>query len=282
MVVPAGWDLSAYHGNLEEGYACLDDGVETRLQVRWSPAGKRRPDLDLVLQQYQRVLSKAAKGRIEFDSPRGTLLPRAVRETRDSVPFSWQADCSAHGMAWYCRSCKRVVIVEVRFPLGAVDRSLARRILKSAVDHRDDGQRLWSVYGFAFVAPAAYNLHQPHLMPGRLQFLLRASKRAWLRVERWAVASQWMRKVSLDQWPDEMLKAMRLTQRAPLTRAEAEIRGHPARRFTAVVAGRGLFRREQVKGVVWCCPADDKVFVVMASGGEDGLADHVAGAIRCG
>lgn len=281
IAVPAPWELSGYHGNHERGYACLDDGIQVRLQVRWERATGGLGNLDTTLRRYKRSLEKAGRGRVSLEMQSPDLLPERFRDAKDLMPFHWVADREGYGAAWHCQACRRVLLVEVLFPRGEGDPRLARRVLASTRDHREDGQRLWSVYGFAFRTPDTYNLERPSLAPGRLQFLLRASRRIWLRVERWAVASQWAEQAPLAQWPDELLRGFRLAPRGSLEQSEAEIHGHSGRRFTAVAGRRGLLGRQRVEGMVWRCPEEDKLFAVLAGGGRENLSAQVAATIAC-
>ena len=278
--VPASWELGAHHGARDEGYACLDDGREMRLQVRWTRPKRKAADLEGLLRRYQRSLAKASKGTVHFDRLDPETLSERLREEKMVAPFAWRSNRDAHGLVSYCRGCGRMVLMEILFPAGEADHSLARRIMGSMTDHSNDGWALWSVYGFAFSVPASYNLAQADLAPGRLRFLFRSARRSWLRVERWALASQWMEKAALDAWPEELLKLMRVSRRGPVEKNEGSFREHRAVRFAATVTGRGFLRRDKVAGVLWHCPEEDKAFVVMAAGGHDGLPDEVADTVK--
>jgi hypothetical protein len=280
ITVPASWELAAHHGSQKAGYACLDDGRDMRLQVRWSRSKGDLADLEGVLRRYQRSLTKACKGNLKFDLESAAPLAIRGRAERVAVSFFWQSDREAYGMAWHCRVCGRVVIVEILFPVGESDRSLARRIMGSLADHRDDGRVLWSLYDFSFSVPSTYSLDHPDLVPGRLRFAFKSARRAWLRIERWAIASQWMDKVTLEAWPAELLKLMRISNRGPLVQTETQIRQHRAVRFAVPVSGGGFLRRERVTGLVWHALEEDKAFVVMEAGGADGLTQEVADTVR--
>ncbi len=281
--VPASWELSRFSGDYNAGYAALDDGVQVRLQMRWARAGRgirSGTQLDRALLRYQRSLAKASRSALVFQLDAADSVQDWAATGREAVVFRWEDDQTAYGMAWHCRECRRTAIVEALFPKGHDEKIVAQRILKSAVDHRSDGLSLWAAYGFEFLAPAAYRLQESELVAGRQCFVLREARCSWLRVERWALAAQWMAKTSLDQWPGELLKLMRLSSRIPPGLSDREIRGHPARGFTLEVR-RGIGRRTRVEGVVWVCPDDDKVFAVTAGGGPAGRAEQVAATVAC-
>ena len=279
--VPEAWELARYDGAYDDGYASLDDGVDMRLHGRWNRVRNRPKLVEGALKRYERSLRKAAKGPFRFEAGDAGFVPKRRREGRDLAAFRWEADTAAEGLAWYSHATGRLVMVEVLFREPSVDKALARRVLKSARDHRDDGRRLWAVYGFTFLAPDHYNLDRPDLAPGRLRFELRAASHAWLRVERWAMASRWLDKASLEQWPNELVKLLRLAPRGTLEQDETQVGEHRACRFTQTVGRGRLGRRQRVAGLVWTRPEDDKVFVVMAGGGAEDLAEEVAATIVC-
>jgi len=294
LQVPVAWELQAHGGDYKAGYAALDDGIDVRLQVRWSDLKRGALKAGSTIEEYRRKLERAYKGNLTFDTRSADFLPRRLRQDKDAVAFSWKAGRAGFGLAWHCHTCRRAVLAEILFGTGETDcqsgdwrsqeadTALSQRILKSLACHREDGQRLWAVYGFAFLAPDTYNLERPELVPGRLQFLLRESRRSWLRVERWALASQWTRKAPLDQWPAEVLKLMRVTPVGPLEQTETDVRGNPGCRFTRRALRRGLRRQERVDGLVWIAHEEDKVFAVVAGGGREDLPERVAATVVCG
>ena len=279
--VPESWELARYDGGYDGGYASLDDGVDMRLQVRWNRVRNRPKLLEGALKRYERSLKKASKGTFRFEGGDAVFVPERQREWRDVCAFRWEAETAAEGLAWYSSGTGRLIMVEVLFGGRSVDKALARRVLESARDHRDDGLRLWAVYGFTFLAPAHYNLDRPDLTLRRLRFEFSEGSHAWLRVERWAMASRWLETASLEQWPRELVKLLRGTPRGTLEQDEVQVGEHRACRFTQAVGRVRLGGRQRVWGLVWACPEEDKVFVVMAGGGTEDLAEEVAATIVC-
>ena len=281
--VPRSWELSRHGGTRAAGYAVLDDGAQLRLQVRWEAAMGARPDLGASVERYRRSLDRRAKVPLLFEAQDPDFLPKRLREGADVAPFYWTGEQAAHGMAWHCHACHRLVLVEALFPCSEVDHTQARQILGSVQDHRADRKCLWSVYGFAFLAPDSYDLDETEFVPGRVRFGLRESREAWLRVERWGVASQWLRKAPLDQWPAELLKLMRVSPVGEIEQRVVEVNGHTGRGFVHRPAlRRGLKGHDAAQhGVLWLCPEMDKVFVVIASGGHEGVCEAVAASIEC-
>jgi len=279
--VPTPWELSAYRGDRDSGYAALDDGVQVRFQVRWNRRGARRVHVGVMLDRYCRSLHKKTKGRAAFDRLDPGFLPARARKDREVEAFRWHAEVSVFGFAWTCHTCGRVGLAEVLFPVEEVDRPTAIRVLSSTEDHRSDGQCLWSVYDFAFLAPHTYNLQQPDFVPGRLCFRFRAPERARLTVGRWSMAAEWLKKRPLEDWSRDLVAQMQPAGRGKVEQCRVEVRGHEGWRFLIPAARRGLVRRAAVEGLVWHCTQSDKVYAVVAQGSEDGLPETVAATVQC-
>ena len=281
VTVPSSWELCRHSGNREAGYASLDDGGQVRLHVRWDRAKTlRRSDLRSSLERYERSLRKKSGTSFLFKTEGCDFLPAGSRNAEETVPFYWEDEHSVFGLASRCHKCNRVLFVEVMFPQSEVDQQAALEILGSVKDHREDGQCLWSVYGFAFLAPDSYNLEKAGFVPGRIRFLLRESRRSWLRAERWGVASQWLKKAPLERWPEELLKMMQLPAAGSIQRTPAEVNGRDACRFVHRPGRPGLSGPGDIEGLVWPCCELDQVLVVVACGGEDGLCDKVAATMK--
>lgn len=280
--VPADWELHRHSGDHKAGYAALDDGEDMRLQVRWTQAKRRGNAIAEAIAHYGKSLSKTCRGQIGFEPYDAGYVPKKLRQGRELEAFRWETDRVAYGLGWHSAASRRVVLMEVLFSGNTEDRRQAHRILRTAAECDRDAARLWSVYGFAFSTPASYNLERPDLAPGRLRFLFRESRRSWLRVERWAVASQWRGKTALEQWPGELLKVMGVTPRGETELAEARVGAHVACRFGQTVGRRGLARRERIEGIVWVCPEDDKMFAVLCADAEDeDTPERVAQTVVC-
>jgi len=281
LVVPAEWELAAYRGDFKSGYFSLDDGVAMRLRARWEHGGGR---MDAVIRKYRRSINKAAKAKV-FEELDPGFASKSFREGKTLTVFRWQAEESAYGLGWRCDGCGRTVFVEVLFPPGADDKRLARQILISARDHRDDGKQLWSVYGFAFTVPAHYNLERSELVSGRLHFGFIASKRSWLTVERWSAASQWLKRIPLKAWPEEYLKHGRVSVAGDIERTEDPALGHAGLRFTGKAVRRSglaalLVRPQPIDGRVWHNADEDRIYAVVASGKAAGEVDSVAASVK--
>ncbi len=280
--VPEAWELGAYQGDANAGSFRLDDGVDIRLNVRWTQSRSPSPTLRTAIERCRREVAKRGKDRLSFSEISSSFLPKS---TREATAFEWRLagpSQAGFGLATFCRTCRRIVLAEVLFPNGSIERKLAQRILSSLRDHRDDGLRTWSVYGFRFEILAALRLDRANLEPGRLRFLFRSGKRTWLRVERWGLASQWAHDTPLERWPSEWLKFMRAGVRSQPGVSETECRGHRAVAFHAARVPSGWWRRESIDGLVWRCPEDDAIYALAGNGGTDAIPEEVARNIQCG
>ena len=277
IAVPGEWELASYSGNGLKGEARLDDGLRVRLHAEWLHEKGAPIALEAVVEKYRAGLVKKYGEEAGFGCEAvgtSTALPEARL-------FHWNAEDAVHGLLWCCRACARMGLVEIYLSPSKSDGALARHILASVRDHREDGWRLWSAYGFAFLAPASYNLEKTEFAPGRLRYVLAESKRCWICVERWAMASLWFTKPSIEQWPEEWLKLMRFSFRGPVALTATEVDGHGACRFVAMVSRGFSTRQSLIEGVVWRRLDEDKVFAVMGSTTQEGLQRRVADSVEC-
>jgi hypothetical protein len=281
---PQNWDLTKYSGNLESGYATLDDGKQVRLQVQWETDTKKNFSFENSLSLYELNLGLRFDHPVEFQSGlnRATGGGVSTRGDLEIVPFSWKSLQCGYGIAWRCRKCRRTGVAEILYPLNDANPHDAGALLSTLTDHRADSSRLWHVYGFGYLAPATFLLEMADFSPGRIRFSFRGERRSWLKVERWAMASQTLKDTPLEEWPGELMVMMGVGSKNSVRQTPMEIQGHPAFRFTQDINRSGLYRRwEQVSGVVWHCPGDDKVFAVASGTDDHDLIGSVVSTIRC-
>jgi len=283
--VPSEWELASFDGDGTNGTASLDDGTRVRVRVRWSSGQGRVPRVEAAIARYKRSLLKASRKRVAFDTLDVGFLPPGFRRDKATLPFRWEHDSAAYGVAWHCRTCQRTALLEVAVPSLKAGRKTAREILCSATCHRDDDRQLWAAYGFAFLAPESYNLVKPDLRPGRLMFSFEGSKGRWLRVERWSMASQLLRDAPIERWPEEVTAALPGGRPGTCEDEPTSVSGCEGRRFSAAPPRRGLSRflgrAPRMEGVVWYNPDSDKMVAVTATGRDPDLVDEVAASVQC-
>ncbi|HNR36935.1 MAG TPA: hypothetical protein PKO36_17300 [Candidatus Hydrogenedentes bacterium] len=277
--VPSDWELNAYRGVYPDGFASLDDGLHTRLRVRWEPEKRRAADVRAARELYIRALQKRLGRKMSLESIGPEFLPKRFRDRHDALVFSWQARQAAIGMIWRCPERRLLGLVEVLFPGGDVDRTLSRRIFSTLADHREDGRQLWAAYGFQFEIPGRFRLQHAELVPGRLRFHFQMG-RDWLRVERWSAASQWMKETSLDIMPEEWLKTLRTALSVTLEKAGHTLRAHAAVRFTCETR-EYLLRKSHLNGLMWICAAEDRMYVAAANNASEKEVEAVARTMVC-
>ena len=279
--VPKGWELSAYGGAAENGHFELDDGIRPRFRLWWQRGRHRTTAPQESIDRYRRSLMKHRGDISKFEVLPAESLPFRCRKDKDTAVYRYEGAAAAYGAAWYCRTCGCVGLAEVRSDRPP-DKTL-RWVLASIADHRDDGQRLWAVYDFAFLAPDTYNLERAELMPGRLSFPMRRSRQCLLTVERWGVAREWLKKSALEGWPGELAKRLKRAELGPVRQDRFSFRGHEAWGFRQADSRRGRWRPwPPLDGMVWHCPDDDKVYAVFGQGTEKELVRQVAETIGCG
>jgi hypothetical protein len=279
---PAGWDLGAHHGGPKQGYICIEDGERLRARVRWRQGLSLDPGIPETVERYRRGVLKKTRGQAEFETLGEEFLPARFRKGKRVAAFTWTAGERALGAAWHCQTCRRIIVLETLYPADAYDPKAARRLLTGATCHRDDGQVLWSAYGFAFRTPVSYNLQEPSLLAGRLRFPFRAEKKGWLRVERWSLASRWFQRVPLRDWPGELLKLNAVRRLRDYDQRETETQGKPGYAFEArgSLTPLRVSRSKPVAGRVWHCPGRDKIYAVIGGGGGEGMVDSIVSTVN--
>lgn len=285
--VPPEWELNAFRGNHRAGFVSLDDGIATRLRMRWESAERRYADAGTAVETYLGALRKRLGRRVSLELIGPEFIPKRFREEHAVSVFRWRAEQTAWGMAWRCSKQQRMGLAEVLFQADAEEqttpqdaRTLARRVLGSVIDHRGDARMLWAAYGFAFETPERFRLQRADLVPGRLRFLFQGDRRASLRVERWAAASHWMKGAPLARIPGEWIKASQLPLRGSLQQEAFAVRNHEAIRFSCAVRG-AVLRSVRLVGIVWLCVPEDRLYVAVAADTAESELDSLVDAVRC-
>jgi hypothetical protein len=281
--VPSDWELGAFRGDFSEGQAYLDDGTDTRMRLRWSSRRTRSIRLEKTLRKYQRRMLKGRPSGAQFEMLDLSFFPKPFRENRDVAAFHWVLGQTAYGAAWRCRECGRFVIAEILFPAGQDSRKTAKAVLNTITDHRSDGQRLWSVYGFAFRVPQSYNLISPKLQSGRLHFTFEQAKSSWLIIERWGMASQMLARLAFERWPLELLKVLKVGSVSGFQQERDPVGPDEGCRFSGDLRtrliGKLLKRPSQLRGRIWHDRENDKIVAVIQAGGSDEVLDRVVASV---
>ena len=67
-------------------------------------------------------------------------------EDRDVLFYNWKADVRANGAIWYCKECKRIIVVQIMGYLKESILPITLHILESVRDHPEGHTNLWSAY----------------------------------------------------------------------------------------------------------------------------------------
>jgi len=123
MILQSAQDLG---GDVKEGYLRLDDGSMPRLEAKWHTATGYTSVRDVVTRYLDELKKKAEKQKRSIKVKRDTRLLSRRRKRKASLEcFSWSGEEQAHGVAWYCDRCSRVVIAQAIGEAGENLRPLA-------------------------------------------------------------------------------------------------------------------------------------------------------------
>ena len=287
LKVPEDWSLVGVSGDDKNGYMRVDSPVASTLEVRWSAAAGKPPDLMAKGREFLSTLEKnSKKKKIRFESK---IKPE--KDAGGSVGFQWKGDRLGQGRLTYCPECDRVMIAQVVSPRDENVSQVAPVILGSMRDHRSDGWVNWGLYGLEFAVPNGYRIEKHSLMSGYLSLAFK-SRAKTLVVERWGLAGTLIGDGSLADWYKKDVKPDIKGFRVEVT--EEEIRGHQGLKVTGRAAGIKQALRaaayaltlysnpRRLTGYAWKCDESNRLFSVRATHveGED-TAEKVRDFIKC-
>ncbi|MCX8053305.1 MAG: hypothetical protein N3B12_05820 [Armatimonadetes bacterium] len=282
--VPTDWSLVGVSGDEKKGYMRVDGPIASALEVRWSTAGGRPPNLMAKGREFLSTLEKGARKKpFKFTSK--------IKQEGDAVRFEWKADRIGQGPLAYCAQCDRVLIAQMVSPRDEDVSKIARVVLDSMRDHRSDGWTSWALYGLEFAVPKGYAIEKHSLMSGYLSLAFK-NRGKRLIVERWGLAETMLGGDSLADWyrkdilPD--IKGFRTEI------IEDRIGEHQGLRVTGTAAGIKQTLKTaaasltlhpnptKLTGYAWWCEASNRLFSVRAThlDGEE-VAEIVRDFIKC-
>ena len=184
--IPTTWELSGLSGDQKTGYLRLDDAEMPRLELKWAPTRRKKPDLHATLDEYFKLIRKTYKKGTELSFRRNVNLIKdpAFFEGRTVLGFSWKGSIRANGLIFHVG--KRITIVQVMGRLKENWRPTVLRIFQSITDKGDAPLTLWSAYGLQLGVPKEYKLERQKLLSGYLLFAFVAKKERLQRVIRLA------------------------------------------------------------------------------------------------
>ena len=308
MTVPEDWNIGGIGGGRDDGYLRLQDAELPRVEVKWG-AAEGFVDIDKTVDGYVRKLRQDRKlGRsIEIDTDASVVSKRKMRK-KGLRCFTWRADVSGHGAAWYCPDCSRTVLIQVTARLDEDGEKLAERVIGSLQDHPVGGWIRWASYGFDAEAPEDFGLTAQKLMAGHIQITLKrdvvaASGRSImlqnfvppeeLTLSRWGMANVLLKKRSLRQWAEEEM-GKRLKRMRPELEP-AQVNGHEAVQVSAqrLFFHQQLFRlvarfadapyADRIRGLIWHCPEGNSLHLVqmLIDVSDEDLPGEIAGRFVC-
>ena len=297
MELPTNWELGGLSGDYNNGYIRMDDENMPRMELKWSKTKEKEPDLHKILDSYFKGMKKRMRARVS-----GLTIKRDVNLVKDKnffkdrnvLFYNWKADVRANGAIWYCKECKRIIVVQIMGYLKESILPLTLRILESVRDHPEGHTNFWSAYQLTAEVPRRYQLEKRKLMSGYLMFSFVDGSRV-LNIERYGLAEVTLKNVDLRSWFRGYYSKVLRKYGFSFEEMEAddgdlrmEMLGQEKRLidkipFSPVFAIDKVLRRKQIAASFWHCRESNRIFVVMAmsKGGTSELAAQVASSIQC-
>ncbi len=252
--IPTTWSVVGFFSEKKGGYLRVDSPIESVLEMKWSPRGKKPVDLTKTVHTFIDKLKKPLlkkNKKLEFQ--------RDVKEEKDgAVEFSWHiGERNGRGRIAVCPVCGRVVLLHIYYSKAECKAQTLNHILGSVRDHSEDGLLRYSLYGLDFCLPPGFKYKKPVLMSAYMSL-------AFIRgfetvvIESRNLAGSLIRNKSLEDWyredvaPD--LKAYGLKYASGLL-GENEclsVTGGPAGLFGFVMRTLFFWRTPaHLRGFVW-------------------------------
>lgn len=291
--MPESWNLVAASGDASAGYYRVDGPESEIVEFRWRKL-RSQPDLESIAEDYLKQVKKSTrkqKNIYEGDifGSRRRARSSKTRSRMTQVRFEWLSDRQALGKLLWCGECKRVVIAQISFPPGKVERQQAEAMLESVHDHTLDGGVEWGLYGLSFRVPSSVKLIRQQLMSGflSLNFKGRAGR---VIIERWGLAevllSDGMQAWHRNEYLGTLSSFRGETDPVDWGEHEAlQTQGREGGLQGLRLLYRAFFmpwRVERFASLVWHCPQTNRIVGVRAFGIRPlDLVHSVAATVRC-
>jgi len=294
--IPEDWEMGGLSGDYKSGYLRLDDGDIPRLELKWSKAKRKKPDLQKVLDEYFKLVRKDFKKKgpsLNIKRNINLIKEESFSENRTASFFSWKSNVRANGAIWHCHECKRIVVVQVIGHLKENIRDNTLRILKSISDHPAGYTNLWSAYQLNVEIPRRYRLDKQKLMSGYLLLSFVDGSRT-IAVERYGPADVLLKEDDLEDWFRKTYsKAVRgygfsIEKTSTESDETIELDGSRTRTIdkvpmSPVLLADKVMRRTSFAAQVWRCHKSNRIFSVrvVLKGDAAKVAKEAADSIQC-
>ncbi|MCZ6678174.1 MAG: hypothetical protein O7E52_13085 [Candidatus Poribacteria bacterium] len=294
--IPVDWELSGLSGDEKSGYLRLDDSEMPRLELKWSEAKRKKPDLQGVLDEYFKLVRKNYKRKdahLHIQRDVKLIKDEQFFEGREVVFFSWKGEYRASGVIFHCQTCKRITIVQVMGHLKENIRATTIQILESIQDHPTGQATLWSAYQLNVEVPRRYRLDKHKLLSGYLLFSFVDGSRR-VSIERYGIADVVLKEHDLESWfRSKYAKAIRgygfsIESSSDDSDERLALIGEQTRLIDHVPMAPALMidkvmRRKTFAANLWRCYRSNRIYVVQAIAKRDAAktASEIAASIPC-
>ncbi len=279
MELPSNWEFGALSGDYDNGYIRMDDEDVPRMELKWTKSKEKKPDLQKILDEYFKGMKKrlgANADSLKIKRNIDLVKSESFFENRDVVFYNWKTNVRANGAVWYCRECKRIVVIQIMGYIKETLLSDTLRILESVRDHPDGHNIFWSAYQLSMEVPRRYQLEKRKLMSGYLLFSFIDGSRV-LNVERYGLADVILKDADLISWFRAYYSKTLNKYGFSFEKVDSEddqiqiikMNGQEKRfidkiPFSPIFMIDKILRRKQISACFWHSKESNKIFVVMA------------------
>ena len=305
MELPEDWEFGGLSGDYDNGYIRMDDDTMPRMELKWTKSKQKKPDLQKILDEYfkgmKKRLGSTASEQLKIKRDVNLIKNEKFFENRNVVFYNWKTEVRANGAVWYCKECKRIVVIQIMGHVKETMLPLTLQIMESVKDHPEGHTNLWSAYKLSAEVPRRYHLEKHKLMSGYLLLSFLDGSRV-LNIERYGLADITLRDVDLEAWfRSYYAKILRkygfsISQTVEPASSWLKDDSHEImemvgqeKRFidniplSPIFALDKILRRKQIASSFWHCKKSNRIFVVMAisKGNAQELASQVTSSIQC-
>ncbi len=193
LSVPSTWEL----GRIDTRHLFFDNHAGPAMEIKWEPVKGRFSHRSHIKKLAAKQKHLPGKRFEEWH------LPSAWKNALSNFiakGFSWQSGAeNGRGAILYCPVCKTAIMFQIFNITDHMTSEETFKLLKSLLDHRNDGQTAWTVFDIRALLPKTFKLDNFQFKPGIYELAF-SNRFQTVKLFRWAPASAFLSQVKLSQF----------------------------------------------------------------------------------